>query len=365
MAAVHNAGWDAAVVSSSDDADAGGREQRLYLFPGQVIPLLFAVLRPRSQCSICLEWRPSGTCIRCAKNRADHALCMECLEAYVERAGDLDAVGRSIDDEGRLTCPSCTEGDPRDCSFPPQQLAQLLPANLYEKVEKLKLNFLGEEQKEEGRREMERKKNLEIERIRNIADADERDAELLRLDLAENVLGFACPRCKQQFVDFEGCLALSCSRRQCGAGAAFCGWCFADCGRDAHPHVRQCAENPGADPYYASVAEFERHHRTRRERLLREKLSDKRPEVQQRVMRLLAPNLRELQIDVERLGVALRGGDQLPNRQNGGAAAQQGEGAAAAADRRLHADRVQQLQRQAQEARAVVERGARQPCAQQ
>jgi hypothetical protein len=49
----------------------------------------------------------------------------------------------------------------------------------------------------------------------------------------ENILTLKCPRCGAAFVDFEGCMALNCA--VCGVG--FCGWCLADCGRDAHEHV--------------------------------------------------------------------------------------------------------------------------------
>jgi hypothetical protein len=39
------------------------------------------------------------------------------------------------------------------------------------------------------------------------------------------------------------------TRRSCFTSAlscrgAFCGWCLADCGEEAHPHVRRCREAP-------------------------------------------------------------------------------------------------------------------------
>ena len=51
---------------------------------------------------------------------------------------------------------------------------------------------------------------------------------------------------------------------KCNCGCAFCGWCMADCGRDAHPHVKQCpgSANPGS--YHGSVEQFESTHRDRR-----------------------------------------------------------------------------------------------------
>ncbi len=50
----------------------------------------------------------------------------------------------------------------------------------------------------------------------------------------------------------------------CVCGCAFCGWCMADCGRDAHAHVRQCPSSANPGTYYGSVEEFERIHRNRR-----------------------------------------------------------------------------------------------------
>ena len=57
----------------------------------------------------------------------------------------------------------------------------------------------------------------------------------VRDHIVEKILTLACPRCGQAFVDFSGCLALTCSRQGCGTG--FCALCQEDCGGDAHPHV--------------------------------------------------------------------------------------------------------------------------------
>jgi len=41
--------------------------------------------------------------------------------------------------------------------------------------------------------------------------------------VVDKILTLACPRCGQAFVDFDGCLALTCRRVSCGC--AFCGLC--------------------------------------------------------------------------------------------------------------------------------------------
>ena len=80
-------------------------------------------------------------------------------------------------------------------------------------------------------------------------DEEQRKVRAAYLHICEELLTLKCPRpdCKQAFIDFDGCFALRCSRCPCH----FCGWCGADCGGDAHPHVRQCAHKTAGDPYYA------------------------------------------------------------------------------------------------------------------
>ena len=52
----------------------------------------------------------------------------------------------------------------------------------------------------------EQKLRLETEhaRILQIIDADERESELLKLDITNNILTLHCPRCKIAFNDFSG-----------------------------------------------------------------------------------------------------------------------------------------------------------------
>jgi len=56
--------------------------------------------------------------------------------------------------------------------------------------------------------------------------------------IIERVLTLHCPRCRAAFLEFDGCLALTCARPECGCG--FCGVCLQDCGGDAHGHIASC-----------------------------------------------------------------------------------------------------------------------------
>ena len=75
---------------------------------------------------------------------------------------------------------------------------------------------------------------------------------VLRNKIHEDILTQKCPRCKKAFLDFDGCFALKCSNCPC----AFCGWCLADCGNDAHSHVKDCRHKLNKDTYFGTEQEF-------------------------------------------------------------------------------------------------------------
>ena len=82
--------------------------------------------------------------------------------------------------------------------------------------------------------------------------------------LEDKVLPARCPRCGQHFDNYEACAALDC----CGCGCAFCAWCGADCGDDAHSHVLDCEERGEprllSMPFSAPFGAFERAQKRRR-----------------------------------------------------------------------------------------------------
>jgi len=81
----------------------------------------------------------------------------------------------------------------------------------------------------------------ELERLRGLGER-RRSIEAATRAIVEDVLTLKCPRqgCRRAFVDFTGCMALSCA----GCGAGFCAWCLRDCGKDAHSHVWLCDAKP-------------------------------------------------------------------------------------------------------------------------
>ena len=73
---------------------------------------------------------------------------------------------------------------------------------------------------------LEAKVLAEIEAENRRREASERLQGLRRrrkAHVVDKILTLSCPRCGQAFVDFSGCLALTCGRAGCGCG--FCGLC--------------------------------------------------------------------------------------------------------------------------------------------
>lgn len=125
----------------------------------------------------------------------------------------------------------------------------------------------------------------EFERIQRMSIV-EQQAHFLYQDIVNNILNLSCPRCKAVFLDFDGCFALTC---KCGAG--FCAYCLADCGGDAHAHVRGCGN------LFGTMEAFNAHHNSRRKAMLEAKLRQQPMELKDLIRESLRRDLRDLGID--------------------------------------------------------------------
>ena len=162
---------------------------------------------------------------------ARHFVCNQCLDQYIVSLHANTPPAVLSQWQGRIQCPGFK------CESTGFQLIDLFDhlsghgnQILVELVGKVK-EYLAIKQNDQV---WQRK--LELERKKG-------DLERHRRFIQEDILNLRCPRCNQVFVDFNGCFALTCSR--CKAG--FCGWCLADCGRDAHRHVANCRLNQNPD----------------------------------------------------------------------------------------------------------------------
>ena len=116
---------------------------------------------------------------------------------------------------------------------------------------------------------------------------------VMRNKIHEEVLTLKCPRCKKAFLDFDGCFALKCSNCPC----SFCGWCLADCGSDAHSHVKDCRHKLNKDTFFGTQTEFRQAMRTKMTADLKAVLLAMEQGQRQEVLQVLADDLRDLGID--------------------------------------------------------------------
>jgi hypothetical protein len=112
-----------------------------------------------------------------------------------------------------------------------------------------------------------------------------------------DLLCLHCPRCSSVFLDFTGCFALTCGNGACSA--SFCGFCLADCGGDAHDHVKNCRLNPKKGEYFSTEENFNEIHRGRRQAEVRKYLNGIADAVvREEVKRCCAISFRDLGIQV-------------------------------------------------------------------
>jgi len=117
-----------------------------------------------------------------------------------------------------------------------------------------------------------------------------------RMQIVDEILTLRCPRCKQAFLDFDGCFALKCNVCSCG----FCGWCLKDCGNDAHSHVLTCQSKVvGAESYFGTKEQFlAAQNKKRREQVI-EFLEQLSTEDQLLTLNSIKTDLEDLGIDIQ------------------------------------------------------------------
>jgi hypothetical protein len=217
------------------------------------------------KCTICLEDTAAG--LECVEA---HWHCDPCLARHAKDFLNVENLGRLKERGGTLKCSKfpleCNSGfsDDRD-------LCQHLPADLFKTYLVARVDIIKSQLRAQLEAEMKKQLEAELQRL-TVLEALTRKVLVARTHIVDQILTLACPRpgCGQAFLDFEGCFALRCRRCPCG----FCGWCLADCGNDAHAHVRQCAQRPqNADTYFGTREQFEAAQRKRQTALIRSYLA--------------------------------------------------------------------------------------------
>jgi uncharacterized protein YjiS (DUF1127 family) len=260
-------------------------------------------------------WRlQGGTCAICLNNfrrvagytcrrRVDESacatfVCWDCLHNSHGAALQPDAIKGTTDASGNLKCCNVKCAAPITVSAllsgvnaVPVRVIQAHQALIVQRSVTLAVADALKVQKLQF--------DAETERHEQCRDQDERNAHKLHRTLVGEVLTLKCPRCKNAFVDFDACFAVTCVYPTCTCG--FCAWCLTDCGSDAHTHVAACAENVNNRSAWGTEDMFREHHRVRRARKCGEVIDAAQLTVQARriLKQLLTKNLDDLGIAVE------------------------------------------------------------------
>ena len=276
------------VYEGAKDEEGAGVGERVYWSDGVVIPLSVMSLKLHVMCEICRDHYFSEQGLSCSKR---HFICWEnCFYPYVQSTGTPNAPAGLIDTDGNLKCPNMQCKDRYNAQ---SMIDSKGDAKAMEALEALRKTAYGLKQAAAAREQIETEHRLENERIQRITDLDEREANIVRRRIVNDILNLQCPRCKAVFDNFSGCFALTCSRNTCRAG--ICAWCIMDCGPDAHTHVASCPEGQGI---YSTIAVFNEHHRVRRERKVREIVNQQTGRVRDILIRIIQKDLADLRITV-------------------------------------------------------------------
>jgi len=196
-------------------------------------------------CSVCMQ----SDAITPASLSCDHGhiLCGDCIEGFVQFAssvGNEDQLGK---DRMSIKCvyPECTA--------PPisaHELAPHIPSETFHAL--LRAGLRSHEQTVlHDERERQHLKDTAIQKHVNY--------------VADEILTLKCPRNGHPFVDFDGCLALTCTR--CKPRCNFCAWCLADCGAISHSHVMRCPASLKPGSFFAPLQDVHKAHAKRAQNL--------------------------------------------------------------------------------------------------
>ena len=169
------------------------------------------------ECSICLS--ETGTVV-CSERK--HTMCAECFEEHAV----MESSDPSFD--GNLRC-CASKGF--GCKAEPFSTFLIIRQLTKEKAQQ----FFDGFKRSHERVVVDEFKRLELKRVAE--EGLKSDLEKAKDHIFENILTLRCPKegCGMAFIDFTGCLALTCPR--CKSG--ICAKCFKQFGINAHPHIQR------------------------------------------------------------------------------------------------------------------------------
>lgn len=280
---IHRAGM---VKPAEDDAAPPVPLARLYWHDYAVIPLCVVDLKLHKACEICGDHFCEGEGLCCSQG---HLVCWEeCFYPFVAASAAPDASAGLVDLEGNMKCPHPGCGEAYNVQHTIDSKAD---RRAIQALEDLRSNARVKKGVVAALEQHRKEVQLEMERIQGIKDDDEREANLMKRTIIDDILNLRCPQCKAVFADFNGCFALTCTCR-----AGLCAWCLKSFGNDAHGHVPRCPERVGDGMFHSSEV-FKEHHRVRRERAVQKIFDELQvPRVKQFLKAILVVELRDLRI---------------------------------------------------------------------
>jgi len=209
--------------------------------PAKKLPEL--IEEEKKRCVNCDEDAALENVIECTNPKGPHFYCLECFQGgYADNQLSAEYRTQFVDHGFRFTCRWCELDEPDLIFLKGTELEILSLVGddglvKYMKVrEEIAHIQAAEETEDRIRRQFENEKEQ--------AKLTKGRVDNHRLFIADNILTLQCPRCKQPILDFYGCFAVTHGKDLNGCGCSFCAWCLADCGNDAHAHVRNCGLNP-------------------------------------------------------------------------------------------------------------------------
>ncbi|CDF32339.1 unnamed protein product [Chondrus crispus] len=269
---------------------------RVFWTAGSVIPLYQVELQFHRRCEICMDNIPAFKAWGCPD---DHFLCGECFGSYAKRAQEPGTLRRIVDQDGNLACPH--DGCKRTYDIlhllrQRQDASEEELQPLQSELEKLKIATHAKRHVKAALDVQKMELEAEFKRIQQIQDLDERRAEILRLEIIDQILTLRCPNCRMAFIDFDGCFDLTCD----GCMHHFCAWCISHFSRhDVHSHVAHCPKSPQQGAVYGQMEQFTRLHSVRRRQLVVQRLKGEVREVQKLTLARVRGELQDLNIHIK------------------------------------------------------------------